>query len=66
MSPQASKDVRSGMLHGTTIQRAQRESWIRTLDRHKRLRNPIAVWRDGKVDWIPAEEIQIPDEATDA
>jgi hypothetical protein len=66
MSSQASKDVRAIMLDGITIQRAQRESWIKSLDRHKRLGNPIVVWRDGKVVWIPPEEIQIPDEAPDA
>ena len=66
MRPQASKDVRAIMLDGITIQRAQRESWIKSLDRHKRLGNPIVVWRDGKVVWIPPEEIQIPDEAPDA
>ena len=34
--------------------------------RHKRLGNPIVVWRDGKVVWVPAEEIQVPDDATEA
>jgi len=28
---------------------------------HKRIGNPIAVWRDGQVVHIPPEEIQIPD-----
>jgi hypothetical protein len=60
MSSKAPKDVRAIMLDGTAIQRAQRESWIKTLDRHERLGNPIVVWRDGKVVWIPAEEIVIP------
>jgi hypothetical protein len=27
--------------------------------RHKRLGNPIAVWRDGGVVWIPPEEIDV-------
>ena len=27
---------------------------------HKRLGNPIAVWRDGKVVIIPPEEINVP------
>ncbi len=61
MSSKPPKDVRAILLEGTAIQRAQRESWIKTLDRHKRLGNPIVVWRDGKVVWIPAEEIVIPD-----
>ena len=30
---------------------------------HKRLGHPIAAWRDGKVVWIPPEEI--PDPPTD-
>ncbi len=54
-------DIRSIMLDGTAIQRALRQSWIKVLDRHKRLGNPIVVWRDGKVVWIPAEDIRIPE-----
>jgi len=26
---------------------------------HKQLGNPVAVWRDGKVVWIPPEEIPV-------
>lgn len=29
---------------------------------HKRAGNPIATWRDGKVVWIPAEEIEVEEE----
>lgn len=29
--------------------------------KHKKLGNPIAVWRDGKVVWIPPEEIPVDD-----
>ena len=31
---------------------------------HKALGNPIAIGRDGKVVWIPADQIQIDDEET--
>ncbi|HEY0867824.1 MAG TPA: hypothetical protein VGE01_10610 [Fimbriimonas sp.] len=27
------------------------------LSRHKRLGNPIAVWKDGKPVWLPAKDI---------
>jgi hypothetical protein len=64
MTSKDPKDVRAIMLDGTAVQRALRESWIKTLDRHKRLGNPIVVWRDGKVVWVPAEEIVIPDAET--
>ncbi len=66
MNKKQPKDVAAIMLDGTTIQRALRESWIKTLVRHKRLGNPIVVWRDGKVVWIPAEEIVIPDAELEA
>ena len=26
---------------------------------HKRIGNPVAIWRDGKVVWIPPEEIPV-------
>jgi hypothetical protein len=29
---------------------------------HKRTGDPIVVWRDGKVVWIPADEIVVSDE----
>jgi len=38
------------------VQRAVREA----LAMHKALGHPIATWRDGKVVWIPPEEIPDP------
>jgi hypothetical protein len=32
---------------------------------HKRAGNPVASWKDGKVIWIPAEEIKVPTDATE-
>ena len=40
---------------GEVFQRAVNDA----LRMHKRLGNPIAVWRDGKVVIIPAEEISV-------
>jgi len=37
--------------------REMRRAVQEALIRHKRLGNPVAVWRDGKVVWIPPEEI---------
>ncbi len=31
---------------------------------HKRAGNPIAVWRDGQVVWIPPEEIEVDEPPT--
>jgi hypothetical protein len=60
------KDIRALMLDGTEIQRAQRAALKKTLQRHKLLGNPIVVWRDGKVVWVPAEEIQVTDDPSES
>jgi hypothetical protein len=44
--------------HGTDeITRAFQEAVRRALMDHYRTGDPIAVWRDGSVVWVPAEEI---------
>ena len=43
-------------LPGRAMRKAVREAVLR----HKLLGQPIAVGRDGKVVWIPPEEIEIP------
>ena len=40
------------------MQRAVRKA----LRIHKKLGNPIAVWEDGKVVWIPPEKIEVEDD----
>jgi hypothetical protein len=65
MNSGARKDLRTIMLDTDLVEQALHKAVVQTIIRHKRLGNPIVVWRDGKVVWIPAEEIQIPDEATD-
>ncbi len=40
------------------IEEALREAVQKALSRHKKLGNPIAVWEDSKVVWIPPEEIE--------
>lgn len=34
------------------------------LRKHKETGNPVAAWRDGKVVWIPPEEISIPEDSS--
>jgi hypothetical protein len=47
---------------GTEIDRALRRAVQKALMRHRQAGNPIAAWRDGKVVWIPPEEIPVPPE----
>jgi len=59
MQPEELKDVGAILetdLPGRAMRKAVREAVLR----HKLLGQPIAVGRDGKVVWIPAEEIEIP------
>ena len=42
------------------LNRAVREALLR----HKQAGNPIAVWQDGQVVWIPPGEIQVEAETT--
>lgn len=39
------------------IEAALRDAVRGALREHKRAGNPIAVWRDGQVAWLPPEEI---------
>jgi hypothetical protein len=43
------------------IQQALDQAVADALLDHKRAGNPISVWRDGKVVWIPPEEIPVRD-----
>jgi len=39
------------------IVRAVDRAVRRALAQHKKMGNPVATWRDGKVVWVPPEEI---------
>lgn len=44
---------------GRAIDEAMKRAVREAVLEHKKAGNPIAAWRDGKVVWIPAEEIEI-------
>ena len=46
---------------GTLIDSALKLAGEKALWQHKQLGNPVARWRDGKVVWIPPEEIPLPE-----
>ena len=48
------------------VERAAQAAVRDALILHKKLGNPIAVWENGQVRWIPADEIVIPDPPTSA
>jgi hypothetical protein len=48
------------------VERAIQESVREALLAHKRAGQAVAGWRDGRVVWVPPEEIPIDDELTPA
>ena len=46
------------------IQSALTQSVQETVRIHKLLGRPIVIWRDGKVVWVPPEEIELDEEHT--
>ena len=53
------KDISRIFEEGTPIDNALKEAVRDALLRHKRNGNPIADWQDGKVVWIPADQIEV-------
>ena len=62
MKVEKSEELKSLMLETDLVEHAIHRAVVRAIDRHKRLGQPIVVWREGKVVWIPAEEIEVPRE----
>ncbi len=57
------KDIDKIFKEGTLIDKALRDAVREALLYHKRNGNPIADWRDGKVVWIPADQIEVDQDA---
>jgi hypothetical protein len=45
---------------GTLIDRVLQQAVQEAVLRHRKAGFPVSAWRDGKVVWIPPEEIPIP------
>lgn len=54
------KSVQDLFLEGTPIDEGLRKGVREALLRHKKLGNPIVVWRDGRIVHVSAEEIGVP------
>jgi hypothetical protein len=53
------KNIAELFAEGTEIDKALALAVRDALWRHKQLGNPVAIWRDGRVVWIPPEEIPV-------
>jgi len=53
------KSIAELLADPTIVENAVKEGVRQALLRHRREGNPIAVWRDGKVVWIPPDQIPV-------
>ena len=59
MEAEPTKDIPRIFEEGVLIDKALRTAVLEALRRHKLLGNPVADWQDGRVVWIPPEEIDL-------
>ena len=52
------KDVAAILQDDALIDRALRKAALRAIREHRQEGLPLAIWRDGKVAWVPAEELE--------
>jgi len=62
MKTDTPRTIKEILLETDLADRAVRKGVREALLRHKRLGQPIAVSEQGKVVWIPPEEIEVPPE----
>ena len=56
------RDIGELFEEGTLIDNALKEAVRRALLYHKRNGNSVVTWRNGKVVWIPADQIEVNEE----
>ena len=59
MIEKTSNVMRSILTHEPSIDEAMRQSHREAIRQHRMANLPMVVWRDGKIVWIPAD--QLPD-----
>ena len=59
--PGSPKDISRLFREGTPIDEAMSAAFRDAVLQHKRAGLPMVFWRDGKIVWIPADEIELPD-----
>ena len=59
VEPSESREERTENL--PLIRQALARAVQEALRRHKEAGNPVATWRDGRVEWVRAEDIEVPE-----
>jgi hypothetical protein len=64
MAIEPHRDIHQAFIEGTPIDEALNQAVREAVQLHKRMGLPMAIWRDGKVVWITAEEAEREQEAS--
>jgi hypothetical protein len=59
MTPDNTSSIERMLADPRSIEKALQKAVQEALLQHKAAGNPVAVWRDGRVTWVPAEEIEV-------
>lgn len=52
------EDLLTILREGVLVERALQKASLQAIREHKEAGLPLAMWRDGKVVWVPAEELE--------
>ena len=58
MKPDPTKDVAAILQDGALVGEALAKAARQAIEQHKREGRPLVLWRDDKVVWVPAEELE--------
>jgi hypothetical protein len=65
MIPEPKVDIDAAFEDGTLIDEGIREGVRQAIELHRRAGVPMVVWRDGRVQWISADEVATHDSEDD-
>jgi hypothetical protein len=54
----AARDIQKIFADGSLIDEAMRQAAREALRVHKRAGHPLAIWREGRVQWVTPEEFE--------
>lgn len=63
MQANEKKDIGKLLADSDGVTRALTRAVRQAMLQHKRMGNPVATWRNGKVVWIAPEEIEVSEES---
>ena len=58
MATEQARDIAEILTHSNVVVQAASEAAQEAIQRHKQMGLPLAAWKDGRVAWVAAEELE--------